>query len=153
MAIKSSDETELKSIDNITKSQLPNKFKAIGFGIFIISFVLNCSLPFVLENYEYNGFIDKAVKSLCLLGLLVVSISKEKIEDELIIALRMKSYNYAFIGCVVMTLIMSSLNYFIVYINSNKTKIEGISDFTILGMLLTIQIFSFRSLKRSHNEK
>lgn len=153
MESKLSTQNEEKSIDNITKCQLPNRFKAIGFGLFIISFLLNLVLPFVLENYEYNGLFDKVVKSLCLLGLLLVSISKEKIEDELIIALRMKSYNYAFISCVAITLIMSSVNYLIVYTNSSTRKIDGTSDFTILGLLLTLQIYSFWRLKRAYNDK
>lgn len=110
MTLKSSTQNEEKSIEKFIKYQLPNKFKAIGFGIFIISFLFKSVFPFVLENYEHNGLLDKVVKSVLLLGLLVISISKEKIEDELIITLRMKSYSYAFIGGVVYTLIMSSVN-------------------------------------------
>jgi hypothetical protein len=153
MALKSSNETELKSIEKLIKYQLPNKFKAIGFGIFIVSLLFTLALPFTLENYEHNNLIDKSVKSALLLGLLVISISKEKVEDELIIALRMKSYSYAFIGGVLYVMIMPYINYLLVLLYSNNPKIEGVTDFTILGMLLTIQIFSFRSLKRSYNEE
>ncbi len=153
MALNSSNETEEKSIEKFIKYQLPNKFKAIGLGIFIVSLLFTLALPFTLENYEHNNLFDKAVKSLLLLGLLVISISKEKVEDELIITLRMKSYSYAFIGGVLYVMIMPYVNFLIVYLYSSKPKIEGVSDFTILGMLLTIQIFSFRSLKRSYNEE
>jgi hypothetical protein len=153
MALKSSNETEVKSIEKLIKYQLPNKFKAIGFGIFIISLLFTLALPFTLENYEHNNLIDKAVKSLLLIGLLVISISKEKVEDELIITLRMKSYSYAFIGGVLYVILMPFINYLIVFLYSSNPKIDGVSDFTILGMLLTIQIYSFWSLKRWYNEK
>ncbi len=153
MALNSSNETEEKSIEKFIKYQLPNRFKAIGLGIFIVSLLFTLALPFTLENYEHNNLTDKAVKSVLLLGLLVISISKEKVEDELIITLRMKSYSYAFIGGVLYVMIMPYINFLIIYLYSSKPKIEGVSDFTILGMLLTIQIFSFRSLKRSYNEK
>lgn len=153
MALKSSNDNELKSIEKITKYQLPNKFKAIGVGIFIISLLFILVIPFILENYEKNNLLDRVAKSVLLFGLLVISISKEKIEDELIITLRMKSYNYAFIGGVIYTLIMSSVNYFIVYINSSTRKIEGTSDFIVLALLLTMQIYYFWVLKRSYNEK
>lgn len=153
MALKSSDQSELKSIEKLIKFQLPNKFKAIGFGIFIISLLFILASPFTLENYEHNDLLDKAAKSVLLLGLLAISISKEKVEDELIITLRMKSYGYAFIGGVLYVIIMPFINYLIIYLYSSNPKIEGVSDFTILGMLLTIQIYSFWSLKSSYNEE
>jgi hypothetical protein len=153
MALKSSDQSELKSIEKLIKYQLPNKFKAIGFGIFIVSLLFILASPFILENYEHNDLLDKAAKSVLLLGLLAISISREKVEDELIIILRMKSYSYAFIGGVLYVIIMPFINYLLVLLYSSNPKIEGVSDFTILGMLLTIQIFSFRSLKRSYNEE
>ena len=153
MALKSSDQSELKNIEKLIKYQLPNKFKVIGFGIFIISLLFILASPFILENYEYNGLLDKVTKSALLLGLLAISISKEKVEDELIIILRMKSYSYAFIGGVLYVIIMPFINYLLVLLYSNNPKIEGVSDFTILGMLLTIQIYSFWSLKSSYNEE
>jgi hypothetical protein len=40
--------------------------------------------------------IDRIAKTVLVLGLLIISISKEKIEDE-IAKIRMQSYNYAVI--------------------------------------------------------
>jgi hypothetical protein len=39
--------------------------------------------------------MDRIAKTVLVLGLLIISISKEKIEDELIAKIRMQSYNYA----------------------------------------------------------
>lgn len=87
------------------------------------------------------------------LGLLIISISKEKTEDELIAKLRMQSYNYAVIGAVAYCLIMPFINYALYFSSTYTPKMEGIKDAATLGVLLTIQLFTFRKLKRAYNEK
>jgi uncharacterized protein YvpB len=47
----------------------------------IISIFSISIIAFSLENFKYNDVLDRIAK---VLGLLIISISKEKIEDELI---------------------------------------------------------------------
>jgi hypothetical protein len=46
--------------------------------------LLNFNYAFSLENFKYNDVLDRIAKTVLVLGLLIISISKEKIEDELI---------------------------------------------------------------------
>jgi hypothetical protein len=68
----------------ITGYQLPNKFKIIGLVLCIISIFSISIIAFSLENFKYNDVLDRIAKTVLVLGLLIISISKEKIEDELI---------------------------------------------------------------------
>ena len=153
MELKSKQEKEIEKIEKLTGYQLPNKFKIIGLVLFIISAISISIIAFSLKDIEYNDLLNRVAKTGMILGLLLISLSKEKIEDELIVKLRMQSYNYAVIGIVLYFLIMPFINYALFFIRSSAPKIEEGSDVTILGLLLTIQILTFRSLKRAYNEK
>jgi hypothetical protein len=68
-------------LERLNKYQLPNVFRKIGYIIFgIFSIVL------ILGKLFIDGIeIGIVVKYGILTGLLLVSISKEKIEDELVL--------------------------------------------------------------------
>jgi uncharacterized oligopeptide transporter (OPT) family protein len=85
-----------------------------------------------------------------LIGLLLISISKEKIEDELIKSLRMQSYTFAFIAGVIITLLTNPIFNYIANLISEKQQgsFEGVGDWEILWILLSIQVFYFEFLKR-----
>jgi hypothetical protein len=140
-------------IEKITGYQLPNKFKIIGLVLCIISIFSISIIAFSLENFKYNDVLDRIAKTVLVLGLLIISISKEKIEDELIAKIRMQSYNYAVIGTVMFYLIKPFINYAIVFVFSSAPIMEGSKDIGLLAFLLTVQIFTFRSLKKAYNEE
>jgi len=153
MKTKSEQEEAIEKIGKITGYQLPNKFKIIGLVLCIISIISISIVAFSLENFRYNDLLDRVAKTGMVLGLLIISISKEKIEDELIAKIRMQSYNYAVIGTVAYYLIMPFINYAIVFAFSSAPKMEGNNDITLLALLLTVQILTFRSLKKAYNEE
>jgi hypothetical protein len=153
MELDSKHDVEIRKIEKITKYQLPNKFKKIGFGLFIASVISTITFSFIIESMNYQHLLDKIVKTVAILGLLLISISREKIEDELIIKLRMQSYSYAFIVGVLFFLIMPFINYGYLLIKGSVLKMEGVSDFTILGTILAMQIYSFGLLKKAYNEE
>ena len=153
MKIKSEQEEAIGKIEKITGYQLPNKFKIIGVVLCIISIFLISIIAFSLENVKYNDVLDRIAKTVLVLGLLIISISKEKIEDELIAKIRMQSYNYAVIGIVMFYLIKPFINYAIVFVFSSAPRMEGSKDIGLLALLLTVQIFTFRSLKKAYNEE
>jgi hypothetical protein len=153
MEAKIKQEGDIKKINKFIGYQLPYKFKTIGLVVFIVALILTAIIDFSLKGIDYKDLFLKIAKSGAILGLLLISVSKEILEDELIVKLRMQSYDYAFIGGVLFALIMPFINYTIVFVFSSAPKMEMTSDFTILGILLTIQILTFRRLKKAYNEE
>lgn len=146
MDAKSFMECERKSLERMKRYQLPNSFKKVGIGIIILSLVAIIVNKLSIDNAE----LTLTAKYGILVGLLVISISKEKIEDELITSLRMQSYTFAFIAGVVITLLSNPLVNFIANLISDEQQqvFEGVGDWQILWMLLSIQVFYFEFLKR-----
>ena len=145
MNSKSFMEFERKSLDNMKRLQLSNKFKAVGIGIIVLSLATIVVNKISIDNLD----LTLTAKYGILLGLLVVSISKEKIEDELIIDLRMQSYTFAFIAGVVITLTNPLFSYLAnLVFEKQQENFQGIGDWQVLWILLSIQVFYFEYLKR-----
>ena len=145
MNVKSFMECERKSLEKMKRYQLPNRFKKIGIGIIIISLVTFFVNKFSIENID----LKLTAKYGILVGLLLVSISKEKIEDELMTSLRMQSYTFAFIAGVIITLLTNPLFNYIANIISQKQQenFQEVGDWEILWILLSVQVFYFEFLK------
>lgn len=103
---------------------LPNKFKSVGLGIFLIcfgipalvSFFMGLAQPFESnENSQFlheflNPTLIKWANILTISGMLVYLLSKEKVEDDYIIKLRLESYQLATILCLGVTFILHLLD-------------------------------------------
>jgi len=147
MTTKSFLDSERKSLEKLKKLQLPNYFKKIGYVLFILSFLVLITNQFIIQQLT----ITILAKYGLLTGMLIYSVSKEKIEDELVIKLRMQSYTFAFIIAVIYTLIQPIVNYLVDFIiDDNKPDFENYGDFNILWFLLSIQLFYFEFTKRLH---
>lgn len=146
MDVKSFMECERKSLEKMKRYQLPNGFKKIGIGIIVVSLIAFFVNKFSIENID----LKLTAKYGILLGLLIVSISKEKIEDELITSLRMQSYTFAFIAGVILTLLTNPLfNYIANFISQKQQEnFQEVGDWEILWILLSVQVFYFEFLKR-----
>ena len=146
MNVKSFVECERKSLEKMKRYQLPNLFKKVGVGIILLSVVAIIVNKLSIDNSQ----LMLTAKYGILVGLLVISISKEKIEDELVTSLRMQSYTFAFIAGVVITLLSNPIVNFIANLITDKQQevFEGVGDWQILWMLLSIQVFYFEFLKR-----
>ncbi|MCB0752770.1 MAG: hypothetical protein KDC52_14965, partial [Ignavibacteriae bacterium] len=102
---------------------------------------------FVLNNLE----LKVIAKFGLLIGLLIISISRELLEDELVIKLRMQSYTFAFIAAVGYSLMLPFINYlFDITFQPANAALKEIGDFTILWMLLIVQVLYFEVLKKAH---
>lgn len=83
---------------------------------------------------------------------LIISISKEKIEDEYIDSLRAQSYSLAFILSVVYSLIQPLINYSVdVLLNEEPKEFYDFSYFQVLFFMLVVQIMFFSHMKRFNN--
>ncbi len=145
-----------KSISNpglekgFLKFQLPHRFKKIGTALLLVSFLAMFLIAFTFNDAIYRGLAKYGM----LLGLLIISISKEKIEDERIGALRMQSYSFAFVIGVLYAFAIPLLDFGVDSIfNAGNAEMKGIGDFMILWFLLIVQVFYFEYLKRMCNEK
>jgi len=147
MTLKSITAWEKKNIDKFRRFQLPPSFQKIGLGITILAFILLLANGFLWdeENYRIIGRYG------LLIGLLMISISREEVEDELIINLRMQSYAFAFIAAVFLSLIQPFANYFVdSIVEGEKAIFKDNGDFIILWILLSVQVMYFQLLKRMH---
>lgn len=146
MDLKSFMEYERKSLEKMKKYQLPNWFKKIGIGIILISIVAFFVNKFSIEDIDIKLISKYGI----LVGLLLISISKEKIEDELITSLRMQSYTFSFIAGVIITLLTNPIFNFIANFISQRQgeNFQEVGDWEILWILLSVQVFYFEFLKR-----
>ena len=145
MTKKSFLESERKSVEKMRKLQLPHRFKKIGVVLSIVSFIGILIIKFTSNIPEFKFIFIYGM----IIGLLLYSISKDKIEDEFITQLRMQSYTFAFIIGVFFILIQPLINYIVdLTIKSNDPHFEDFGDYQILLFLLLIQVFYFEFSKR-----
>ncbi len=137
---------ERSTIDKWSKFQLPSSWKSKGVILSLVIFIVLITFKFI-DNEP--AWISDVLKRGLLISFLIISLSKEHVEDEMIASLRSKSYALAFIfgiGYVIWQPIMESiLHAFIYEPNPNNT----FSYFEILFFMLLIQIMFFEVLKRN----
>jgi hypothetical protein len=154
MELKVKQEGEIEKIEKITGYQLPNKFKVVGLVLFVVSVLsIITSLKLYLVGVKHYDLFERTALTNMVLGLLIISISREKIEDELIAKIRLQSYNYAVIGTVLLYLVLPFIQYAITFSFTSIPKIEGSKDVSVLGVLLMSQILAFRKLNKAYNEE
>lgn len=141
------DKTCRKSdLEKLSSIQLPNYFKRLGFVISICAIIL-----LIINKMSFESVLFKSVlKQIVLIGLLLVSISKEKFEDERIINIRMRSFMIAFLLGVLFALLLPIIDYLVDIVRDIPGEIKSSGDFVILWQLLTLQILSFEMLKRKN---
>lgn len=137
-------ERERKQLEKMNKFQLVNPYKKVGFIIALTSFVLMILRGFI----EDSEWLKPILHGSLLIGLLVISVSKEKIEDEFIDSLRSQSYRLAFILAIVYSLMQPLINYGVASLLNQDDKLEGFSYFQVLFFMLIVQLLFFWQLKR-----
>jgi uncharacterized membrane protein len=124
---------------------LPNKYKKFGVALLILA--VAALLIFKFMDGEFVIAKDLAKKGL-LVGLLFISISKDKIEDERASKLRSQSYTWAFIFGVGYTIVAPYISYAVKYIfKPEKAIFAELDVFVILWFMLCIQLLFFHTLK------
>lgn len=133
---------------NIKVFQIPNGYKKYGIGLFIISLATLLLNRLFIEIPE----LRIAAKYGMLVGLLIVSISKEKIEDELVTQIRMQSYSLAFILVVALTLFASLVEKIIESAFSINQEVAGdnMEYYSVAWLLVCTQVGYFEMFKRMH---
>lgn len=141
---KSYCEKERTKLETLNKFQLANTYKKVGISIVVITFLLLIAKKFV----EVPDWLKPVLSNLLLLGLLIISISKDKVEDEYIDSLRSQSYRLAFVIAIVYSLIQPVTNYIVDFILNKDSAAYHFDYFQILFFMLLIQLMFFRQLKK-----
>lgn len=137
-------ERERNHLEKMNKFQLGNQFKKIGYIVAIGAFVLILGRKFI-ENSEW---IRPILQGILLVGMLIISLSKDKQEDEFIDSLRSQSYRIGFILVIVYALVQPLINYGVGFLFDENEKLEGFNYFQVLFYMLIVQLMVFWQLKR-----
>ncbi len=149
MATNSIQNSDPKKIARWTKFQLPNRFKRIGLIICILAFLLMLGRKFA----EGPLWIKPLLSNIFIIGLLMVSLAKEKIEDELIVNLRSQSYRLGFtFGVLYAILVIPLINYVVDMLVSGAEEATFEANvFEVLITMLAIQLLFFHKFKKAHS--
>jgi hypothetical protein len=135
---------ETKMLNKFYNLQLANSYKKLGYYIAFGTFVIMIAKKF----FEEPDWVKPTLKVLLLTGMLVISLSKDKVEDELIDSLRSKSYRLAFIMGVLYTLVQPIVNFAVGSVLNEDAELVGFDYFQILFFMLLVQLMMFWQLKR-----
>ena len=113
-------ERERSHLDKMNKFQLGNQFKKIGYMIAIGAFILMIGRKYI----EDSEWIRPILHGILLIGLLVISLSKEKIEDEFMDSLRSQSYRLAFLMAILYSLAQPIVNYGLAVLFNQNDELE-----------------------------
>jgi hypothetical protein len=138
---------ERKRFEKIINFRLPHKFMTIGIAVAALSIIMMFVRAFVMEgDTEWLKVLSQ--KSL-LVGMLLMSISKDKEEDEMTMSLRSQSYAIAFVVGVVYALVMPYVELGVSnVVNSGGETYKDLGDFQVLIFMLLIQLMFYHNLKR-----
>lgn len=134
----------MKKLQNL--KLLPNRVKGIGIIMVVISFIALIAGMFLFADYHTLRLL---IKNLLLISLLLVSISRDKVEDELTLVLRLQSYGFAFITGVVYAMVQPFANLLVESIISTETVTFTELDVKqVLFFMLLVQLSYFTFTKR-----
>lgn len=129
----------------VMKYQLPNRFKRFGWSIAALILMLLIGLKFIDNEPLWIKYI---AKQLLLLGLLFVSLAKEKQEDERTAFIRSQSYSLAFIFGAIYFFIEPYVDNLVDIILKGNPGMLELNSFKVIAFMLLIQIMFFERFKR-----
>ncbi len=146
MAKETFCEAEHRRFEKFKNFGLSHSFKKIGIAIIIIAFLIIIIGKIADLNNPTLKFI---MKRIILVGLLVVALAREKVEDEMIRTIRGQAFSMAFVAGVVYTLIQPLINYIAsLIVEKDKSPLSDLGDFQVLWFLLTMYLLFFYMIKR-----
>ncbi|WP_203295799.1 hypothetical protein [Luteirhabdus pelagi] len=141
MGLKEIYQWDRRMAEKLRRFQLPQSYQTVGLAIAIIAFVGLIARKFMTTEPDW-------IRSLCLnlilVGLLTISLSKEKVEDEYIAMLRSRSYQFAFIMGVLYVLIQPYVTYAVEYLFNPEEAEVQMSYFQAIAFMLMVQLLFFK---------
>lgn len=137
---------ERNRIQKILDFRLPASFKWLGVILIVLAFVLF----FVRKQFpEHAELIRSIGRTIFIIGMLCISLARDKEEDEMTVTLRAQSYAIAFIVGVIYAIVMPYVEFGVSNMVSDETQAyKQLGDFQLLSFMLLIQICFYHTLKR-----
>ncbi|WP_456442732.1 hypothetical protein [Psychroserpens sp.] len=140
-------ECERKGLERLINFRLPHYFYKIGMLIAGLAIVMMFVRAFAMEGDQ--EVFKEVLRKVLLIGMLLMSIARDKEEDELVVKLRMQSYTYAFVIGVIYALVMPYVDLVVSNIVHGGGEVyKDLGDFQVLIFILLVQLMSFSALKR-----
>lgn len=146
MSKKSFVDCERHRIQKILDFRLPTSFKWLGVVLLVTAFVMF----FIRKQFpEHAELIRSIGRTIFIIGLLCISLARDKEEDEMTIALRAQSYAIAFIVGVVYAIVMPYVEFGVSnLVHDGGEAYKQLGDFQLLSFMFLIQIGFYLTLKR-----
>ena len=139
-------ECERKSFNKFINFRLSHQFMAVGIAIASLSIIMMFVRAFAMEGE--TEWLKLLLKKVLLVGMLIMSLSKDKVEDEMTVSLRAQSYAIAFIVGVIYALVMPYVEFGVSNaVHSGGEAFKDLGDFQILLFMLMIQLMIYHNLK------
>ncbi|WP_033960495.1 hypothetical protein [Psychroserpens jangbogonensis] len=140
-------ECERKGLNKLINFRLPYYFYKVGMVIVGASIVMMFVRAFALDGDQ--EILKEVLQKGILIGMLLMSIARDKDEDEMVVKLRMQSYTYAFIAGVLYALIMPFVDLGVsTIVHGGGEVYKDLGDFQLLLFILMVQLLCFHTLKR-----
>lgn len=144
---KSFIECERNRFQKIINFRLPHRFMYVGIAVSVIALIMMFIRAFIMDGDTewFKLFLQKIL----LVGMLLISISSDKIEDEMTIQLRAQSYMVAFVMGVIYALVMPYVELSVSNVVNNGGEIyKDLGDFQVLLFMLLMQLMFYHNFKR-----
>ena len=118
---------------------LPYRYKSMGFIVLALSLI---GLAFIYFAQVDFIVFKEVLKSLLLLSMLLISVTKERSEDEYTLRQRAKSYIFAFVFTVLYAIFQPYVDYGVglLLLKPESADYSEYSTFIIIWYMLFIQI-------------
>ena len=147
MELKKYANCERRGLNKLINFRLPQYFYTVGMGIVGLSIVLMFVRAFAMDGD--TEWLKLILQRTLVVGLLLMSVARDKEEDELVVKLRAQSYTYAFIVGVFYALIMPYVEFGVSnVVHSGGEAFKDLGDFQVLLFVLMVQLLCFHTLKR-----
>ncbi|MEN8886284.1 MAG: hypothetical protein ABF246_07825 [Winogradskyella sp.] len=138
---------EQRKFQKLIKFRLPHRFMSIGIAVVLLAIALMFVRAFAIDGE--TEWLKQLLQKTLLVGMLIMSLSKDKIEDEMTLSLRAQSYAVAFVIGVIYALIMPYVEFGVSNaVHSGGEAFKDLGDFQVLLFMLMIQLMFYHNLKR-----
>lgn len=144
MNLSKINQCEQKRIQKLNGFQLPHLFKGVSLIALAISIIALIVFAFMGKDFD---MVRNISFKLVLGSMLLFSLSREKVEDEMITKFRMQSYSFAIVSSILYALIQPYIILAIGNILESATEFSEIDILVLIFFMLFVQILSFQMLK------
>jgi len=124
---------------------LPQDFKKVGAIVAIVSFICLIMSKFAMDT---GPEIKDLLRSIMLIGMMLIVMSKEEHEDERIDKIRNKAFAGSFILGIIFSLAQPFVNFAVENLFSDPEPYADISAFQVIFIMITFYLMFLRLMKK-----